>query len=67
MKLIIDRLEGNYAVCEMEDRHIVNMPIELLPEGFSEGAVLNLEVKMDPEETLKRKIEINKLAKGIWV
>lgn len=67
MKLIIDRIEGEFAVCEMENRNMVNIPVIILPEDISEGFVIHVEVKIDPEETLKRKAEINKLTKGIWV
>ena len=38
--LIIDRFEGDVAVCEDEDRRIVEMDRSLLPEGAREGSVL---------------------------
>lgn len=31
MRIIIDRFEGNFAVVELENRTMVNMPLELLP------------------------------------
>lgn len=47
MKLIIDRLEGNYAVCELEStdepfQRILNIPIELLPNA-EEGDMIEVE------------------------
>ena len=67
MKLIIDRFEGEFAVCEMENRNMVNISKNILPEDVIEGDVLNIEIKIDVEETLKRRSEISKLTKGIWV
>lgn len=42
MKLIIDRFEGDYAVCEKEDRSIVNVPKDKLPLDCAEGDCLIL-------------------------
>ena len=42
--LIIDRFEGDVAVCEDEDRRIVEMDRSLLPEG----------AKADRRERIKR-------------
>ncbi|MBO5453262.1 MAG: DUF3006 domain-containing protein [Clostridia bacterium] len=53
MKLIIDRIEENVAVCEKEDGKMIELPAEILPEGAGEGAVI--EIVYNEEETLKRK------------
>ena len=37
MKVIIDRFEGGFALVELEDRTIIDMPIELIPEGARKG------------------------------
>lgn len=39
-KLIIDRFEGNYAVCESDDKSIVKIPKYKLPFGCKEGDCL---------------------------
>lgn len=39
-KLIIDRFEGNYAVCEQEDKTIVKIPKYKLPLECEEGTCL---------------------------
>lgn len=39
-KLIIDRFEGNYAVCEQEDKSFVNIPKYKLPLDCKEGDCL---------------------------
>ena len=40
MKLIIDRFEGNFAVCETENKTFVNIPKSELPSLINEGDVL---------------------------
>ena len=37
MKIIIDRLEDGYAVCELPDKRRVNLPINELPPGARQG------------------------------
>ena len=64
MKVIIDRFEGGYALVELDDRTIVDMPIELIPEGAKEGDVLSIFI--DEEETELRKERIRKLMEELW-
>jgi len=40
MKLIVDRIEGNFAVCEKEDKTMVDIPLADLPEDLREGSIL---------------------------
>ncbi len=42
-KLIIDRFEGSYAVCEQEDKSIVKIPKYKLPFDCKEGECLILD------------------------
>lgn len=63
MKVIIDRFEGEFAVVELEDKSFVNMSVKLVPEGAKEGDVLN--IKIDNEETEKRRSRINVLLNGL--
>ena len=63
MKIIIDRFEGEYAVVEMEDRTMVNLPRVLLP-GAKEGDIIRIEI--DVEETEKRKREMEKRMDALW-
>ena len=37
MKYIVDRIEGEYAVCEAEDRSFINIPLIQLQPGIKEG------------------------------
>lgn len=64
MKVIIDRFEGDYAVVELEDKTICNMPIKLLPKEAKEGSVLKIEV--DIESTEDRREKIKKLMDELW-
>lgn len=69
MKVVIDRIEGPYAVCEREDRSMINIHIEKLPSGAKEGDVLNIEdgrIYIDTVETDKRRRKIGDMIKHLW-
>ncbi len=69
MKVIVDRIEGNFAVCEKEDRSMINIPFESLSFIPSEGDVLIISdngIVLDSVETAKRKKEIEDLTHGMW-
>lgn len=59
--LIIDRFEGEYAVCEDQDTlNAKKLPRVLLPQGTREGDCLVLEAgewKLNAAETLRRRKE----------
>ncbi|NLY44259.1 MAG: DUF3006 domain-containing protein [Clostridiaceae bacterium] len=63
MKVIIDRFEGEYAVVELEDKTMVNLPKVLVP-GARDGDVIRIEI--DVEETKKRKNQIEQLIDKMW-
>ncbi|MBQ4516348.1 MAG: DUF3006 domain-containing protein [Clostridia bacterium] len=63
MKLIIDRFEKDYAVVEMPDGKMVNIPKILLSDA-KEGDVV--EIKVNKNETQKLKDEISKLMESVW-
>lgn len=69
MKVIIDRFEGKFAVCQKEDMSMINIVKTRLPEGAKEGDVLlvfNDSISIDKEETDRLKKQIEKLSKDIW-
>lgn len=69
MEVIIDRFEGKYAVCEKQDRTMINIEKSKIPKESKEGDVLNIagnEISIDIEETNKRKKEIEKLTRDLW-
>lgn len=69
MKVIIDRFEGDYAVCEKEDRTMMNIPKKDINGEPREGDVLLLEgdqINIDYEASMCRRKRIEKLTKGMW-
>ena len=52
-RLIIDRLENGFAVCEIEEGSFADIPEKVLPDGVKEGDVITISV--DKSETEKRK------------
>jgi hypothetical protein len=52
-KFIIDRFEGNYAICETEDKSYVQVPKYRLPLECYEGECLIL----DADEMYRKDIE----------
>lgn len=64
MKGIIDRFEENFAVVELEDNTMQNIPKELLPREAEEGTVIIIDgerIYIDKDETLERKRRIDEL------
>ena len=69
MKVIIDRFEGDYAICEKEDLEMIDIEIKRLPAYAKEGDVLIIEnddIKIDSSETNKRKKRIETLIDELW-
>ncbi len=46
----VDRIEGEYVVCELLDGKIIDIPIKDFKDKVSEGDIFNLEVKSDKGE-----------------
>lgn len=62
MQVIIDRYEGNFAVVQMPDGKMIDMPKELIPPHAKEGAIL--EIIYNDVKTKNRETEIiNKMNK----
>lgn len=69
MYLIVDRIEGNYAVCEKEDRTMIELRLDLLPYGIKEGTVLNIKdgkIFIDEVQTLNKKRAAQKLLDNLF-
>ena len=64
---IIDRFEGEWAVVEFEGRRTLDFPRSMLPATAAEGDVLRFDVKIDKEETEKRRQKAEALAKELFV
>ena len=63
MKIVIDRFEGNIAVCELEDGSLVNAPAVLF-KGAREGDIVLIEIQK--EESRERKKSLDKRLKGLF-
>lgn len=57
MKFTIDRFEGEYAIVELEDREMVEIPRIILPPGAKEGDILNISIDEDETEIRRRRIQ----------
>lgn len=40
-EIVVDRIEGGFAVCEMPDETEQTIPLSSLPQGVKEGTVLD--------------------------
>ncbi len=58
-KLIIDRFEGTYAICEDQEKKMFAISLNELPQGAKPGDVLQIsgagELSVDQEETQRRR------------
>ncbi|MDE6110437.1 MAG: DUF3006 domain-containing protein [Eubacterium sp.] len=63
--LIIDRIEADFAVCEIEEGNFADIPLKALPNDVKEGDVIKISV--DYSETEKRKKNINSLMDSLFV
>jgi hypothetical protein len=69
MKVVIDRFEGDYAVCEKENREMIDIKRDRIPKEAKESDVLDIQddkIEIDVNETEKRKKEIEELTKDLW-
>lgn len=59
-KLIIDRFEETYVVCQTPDGQLDAFPRKRLPEGAEEGSWLVIHddgtVEIDEEKTIRRRL-----------
>ena len=69
MKIIIDRFEGTYAVCEKEDRTMMDIKRSNLPSEAKEGDLLSIDnniITIDIKGTERRLRDIEKLTEDLW-
>lgn len=69
MRLIIDRFEGIYAICEKEDKTMVDIEKDKLPKNAKIGDVIEIardSIYINTKETEKRRKEIEELTKDLW-
>lgn len=56
MDVFVDRVEGDYAVVEIDKGKMCNLPIELVP-NVKEGDVVTITINKDKTEERKKTIE----------
>lgn len=57
MRFTIDRFEGDFAVVELENREMLDIPKILLPDDSKEGDVLLIVHDTGETENRKKRIE----------
>ena len=62
MRVVVDRIEGKYAVLLFGEKEIkVDIPLELLPEGTREGSILNARFELDLNAEQQQREKVSKL------
>ena len=56
MDVIVDRIEGDYALVEIEKGKMCNLPIELVPD-VKEGDVVTITINKDKTKERKKIVE----------
>ncbi len=69
-KVVIDRFEGIYAICEDRDQKLFAIAIAELPAGVKEGHVIEIcddgTLFIDEKETDIRREKNKKLQDSLW-
>lgn len=69
MEVIVDRFEGDFAVCEKKNREMINIPKAKLPPNTKEGDVLTISgdtITVNPEKRKAREERIQNLMNELW-
>lgn len=69
MRVVIDRFEGEFAVCEADEGNMINIEKSKLPEGAREGDVLEVTddgISIASDATGRKKQDIEKLFRDLW-
>ena len=67
--LIVDRFEDEYAVCEDENKKMINIKISEIEGCVKEGDIISKvrgKYIVDENKSLNRKKYIEKLTKDLW-
>lgn len=63
--IVVDRIEGNKVIIEI-DNEFVELPISLFPSEVSEGDIIEMDIKINVEETDKRRKETSEKLKNLF-
>ena len=64
MKFVIDRFEGDFAIVELSDGRITQIPRIVVPPNAKEGDIILLIVEVD--ETANRKASIEREMESLF-
>lgn len=70
MRYTVDRIEGNFAVCEDESGEMHDIALSELPEGTAEGSVIDAVsggYVLNSAEEDKRREEIRALEDSLFI
>ena len=65
MRIIIDRIEGDFAIVELPNGQMIDCPRVMLPDNAKEGSILNITVDEEATNDKLQKVteRMNKLFK----
>jgi hypothetical protein len=63
-RVVIDRFEGDFAVVELPDRNMIDVPKALLPDEAVEGDII--EIRIDRDEAKNQEVQIKGLMDEVW-
>lgn len=63
--IVVDRIEGNKVIIEI-DNEFVELPISLFPSEVSDGDIIEMDIKINVEETDKRRKETSEKLKNLF-
>lgn len=68
MRAVIDRFEGDIAVCELEDKSFKRLKRSSLPKKALEGDVIIIDstITIDEKATKTKRAQIEKLLDSLW-
>lgn len=67
--LIVDRIEGDTALCEDAEKRMLAIPLHRLPAGTKAGSTLIPQgdgYRLAPEEEEARREKIRRLQNSLW-
>jgi hypothetical protein len=63
-RVVIDRFEGDFAVVELPNRNMIDVPKALLPDEAVEGDII--EIRIDRDEAKNQEVQIKGLMDEVW-
>ena len=68
--LSVDRLEGNFVICQDDEKKMYAIETGEAPRGVKEGDILAIDedgkIAIDADETARRRSKIKKLQDSVW-